>query len=664
MPIRFKPMPKVMLLKHLTRTALSCCCLAVAVPWAASAQGTYATNGFEYAIAGARLGDQVHPQLSVDESGGYLVWEDNTTDGDGLGISALRLDNGYSGYLSPFRVNSTSAGDQEHAQVALLKGGGAAFVWQGGRFGFQHIYARFLSASNTFLSTDLTVSTPANNFQINPVVATLANSNLVVIWASYNQAGSNSLQDVYGQLLSPAGQKVGGEFLVNQFTTYNQRTPVVAALSGGGFAVAWVSEQQRWGDSIPGGVAPLSAHTHATVDIFARRFSAAGLALGNEFIVNTGSNVCANPTIAAGTDGGFMVGWGERDIVVHDFSWDVYARPFTSAGVGGTVRKVNTEAYGDQVGPRLTANGTDYLMVWTSMGQDGSMEGVYGQFLRGDGTPVGGEFRVNTTTVSRQIHPAVASDGQGRLLAVWSGFVGGGNGFDLYAQRYANVLEPLVAMDAPFVFVPFVTTNGVYQPQLQVSWPVQAGLAIDHFIVYADGAVKASVTNDNVWVMKAADGLTANSTHSFQVAFVTADGRTSPVSLATSATTWMGYSWYGAVPFEWMAAVYGYDTSKWPLPGAQVAPDGPTLVGVFLTGGDPLDPSTWLRSSLKVEHEAGQAYYRLSWNTHAGLTYQVQTSTNMSNWVNYQSPRLAADVVDSTPVPMNSLGYYRVVRLR
>lgn len=657
-------MPNVMLLKLLTRTALSCWCLAVAVPWTASAEGNYATNGTEYAIAGARLGDQVHPQLSLDENGGYLVWEDNTTDGSGLGISALRLDSGLSGYLSPFRINSTAAGDQEHAQVATLKGGGAAFVWQGGVLGFQHIYARLLSSSNTFLGADVTVSTPTNNFQINPVIATLANGNLIVAWGSYNQAGTSSMQDVYGQLLSPAGQKIGGEFLINQYTDYNQRTPVVAALSGGGFAVAWVSEQQRSADSTAPGLAPVEASTQASVDIYARLFNAAGQALGNEFLVNTGSNVCANPTLAAGTDGGFMVAWGEKDTVVHDFSWDIFARSFTSAGVGGIVRKVNTEAYGDQFAARLSCSGTDYLAVWTSLGQDASMEGVYGQYLRNDGSFLGQEFRVNTTTVSKQMHQAVASDGKGRFLVAWTSFVGSQYGYDLYAQRYVNVLQPLAAMDAPFVYVPFVITNGVYQPQLQVSWPSQSGLAIDHYVVYADGAFKANVTNDNVWLMTAANGLTASSTHSFQVAFVTADGRTSPLSAATSGTTWMGYSWYGAVPFEWMAGIYGYDTSKWPLPGAQVAAGGPTLMNVFLTGGNPLDSSTWLQTSFSVQHEAGQAYYLLSWNTHPGMTYQIQTSTNMSTWVNYQAPRLAADAVDSTPVPMNSLGYYRVVRLR
>ncbi len=68
-------------------------------------------------------------------------------------------------------------------------------------------------------------------------MAALNNSNVVVVWASFNQAGSNSLLDVYAKILSPTGATVKDEFLVNQFTNYNQRTPAVAALKDGGFVV-------------------------------------------------------------------------------------------------------------------------------------------------------------------------------------------------------------------------------------------------------------------------------------------------------------------------------------------------------------------------------------------------------------------------------------------
>ncbi|HVV72494.1 MAG TPA: hypothetical protein VHI52_13520, partial [Verrucomicrobiae bacterium] len=234
-----------MSLSRFALKAVACGCLAAAFPGLVRAGGTYATHGGEYAVTGNWPGDQVHPQIALGPSGGYIVWEDNITDGDGIGISAMKLDSSLSGSFAPFRVNSNGTNDQEHAQVATLKDGGAAFVWQSGKLSYQHIYARFLSASNTWQGADIQVNASANYYQQDPAAATLSNGNVVVVWSSVNQQTSNSLQDVYGQLFSPTGQKIGGEFPVNQYVTYNQRTPAVSPLANGGFVVAWVSELQR-----------------------------------------------------------------------------------------------------------------------------------------------------------------------------------------------------------------------------------------------------------------------------------------------------------------------------------------------------------------------------------------------------------------------------------
>src|SRR5439155_6268563 len=124
-------------------------------------------------------------QAAINASGGYLVWEDNYTDGDGLGISALRLDSSLSGVLSSFRVNQNATNNQQNSRVALLKGGGAAFVWQGGKQGYQNVYARFLSASNIWVTGDVLVNTYTNKSKLNPALTTLANSNVVVVWGSF-----------------------------------------------------------------------------------------------------------------------------------------------------------------------------------------------------------------------------------------------------------------------------------------------------------------------------------------------------------------------------------------------------------------------------------------------------------------------------------------------
>jgi len=565
------------------------------------------------------------------------------------------LDSSFSGVLSPFPVNSTGAGDQENAQVSLLKEGGAVFVWQGGQQGFQRIYARFLSATGLWLGGEVLVNTFTNNSQVTPAVTTLANSNIVVAWASFNQAAPTSLRDVFAQVLSPSGQKVGSEFRVNQFISYNQRDPTIAALSDGRFVVTWVSEQERTpaasGDTV-------SAVGTASVDIYARTFAADGTPTGNEFLVNTSSNLCSSPRIAAASGGSFMAVWAERGRVADTNGWDIWGAAFSSAGIGSTAHCINTTRLGDQFLPSISWDGMDYLVVWTSLGQDGSREGVFGQFLHDDGSPDNSEFRVNTTWLSQQMQPTVASDGQGRFLVAWTSFIGSPYGFDLYAQRYVNVSQPLPAMGAPFVHVPFVVSNGVYQPQIQVSWPLQAGLAVDHYDVYVNGAPAKTLTT-NVWLMTAANGLAVSTPYSFQVDYVTTSGRRSPLSPVTEGTTWGTQIPYkGVLPVQWMAQYWGYG-NPWPGPDDKVAPGGPTVLQVFLTGADPTNPATWLRTAIS---HAAQGYF-LNWNPQPGLTYQVQISTNLATWQNLGPARFAVGTLDSLYIGLSDAGYYRVMWL-
>jgi hypothetical protein len=695
----------------------------LALPAAVVAQTNYyAVNGTEYAVAGSWPGEQIWPDAAVTTQGGYVVWEDNITDGSGWGISAQRLDSTLSGTLSTFRVNAQGTNDQEKPRVALLKNGGAAFVWQGGKAGYQQIYARFLSSSNTWLttndvllslsgttvtgyatnqtvtiitntvhgrktytrvtstaqsrstlttkvSTTVTTNLSGNpeNFQITPAAATLNNGNVIVVFASFNQAGSNSMQDVYAQLLSPTGQKIGTNFLVNQFTAYNQRTPAVAALPNGGFTVAWVSEQERslapnWGSNTT--FYGANAVPMPSVDVYARLYNSNGVAQGNAFLANADANPCANPVVAAAGDGSFMVAWSAFNLANPTNSWDVYARPFSAAGAGGAVVGVNTRVYGDEFAPHISAIGQEYMIVWTSLGQDGYREGVYGQFVHSNGSLVGSEFCVNATTLGQQIQPAIASDGIAQFLVVWSSSTFTRASMDLFAQRYINVASILQPIASVYVHAPFTLSNGVYQPQLQVSWPALLGISVSNYQVYVDGAASpAALTASNTWTMTAANGLTKNSTHSFQVDYVTTDGRQSPISPSVSGTTWSGYYWgtpANAIPVEWMSEHYGYDQSTWPSVNAPLAAGGPTVMQVFLSGGDPKAPGTWLVTTLS---RTAQGMY-LSWNTRPGSTYQVQVSTNFNTWSNTGSPRFAAGTTDSIYVGGGPVGYFRIVLVR
>jgi len=447
--------------------------LVMAIPVIAIGQNAFSPGGPDYKIVGSLPGDQVWPNAAINTNGGYLVWQDNSIGTNGFNVRAVRLSTGLGQAGTPFRVNAQTVGEHEKPQVALLNNGGAVFVWQGGKPGYQKIYARFLNAAGSFTTTtDILVNTYTNEFQITPDVATLANGNVIVVWASYGQDGD--LQGIFGQLFSPSGTKIGGEFQINQWPYGNQRTPAVAALANGNFVVTWVSELQR---------------SSSSIDVYARLFDSTGVPISNEFPINlTTSNICANPAVAGSPQGGFAIVWGQNDnvaltqgsrdgVVVSGVptrrstnSWDVFMRIYNADGVPMTSPfLLNTWRFGDQFAPKLSAFGPNYLAVWTSLGQDTHWEGVFGQFVSSSGGLEGVEFQVNTTPISRQIHPTVTTDGVSRFLVLWTSF-GAGTSFDLFARQYDLIRLELTPTQEGIVLSWNTKPGSVYQVQTSTNY--------------------------------------------------------------------------------------------------------------------------------------------------------------------------------------------------
>ena len=258
---------------------------------------------------------------------------------------------------------------------------------------------------------------------------------------------------------------------------------------------------------------------------------------------------------------------------------------------------------------------------------------------------------MNTTTVSQQINPTVASDGNGRFLAAWTGFVGGVASFELQAQRYAADIQPLAPPDAPFVTV--LSSNA-----LSITWPELAGFDVASYEVYADGAATATaVITDNWWNLT---GLAPATVHSFRLAYVLTDGQRSPLSESATGTTYGAASTWGGIPQEWMADHFGADILLWPSPEIDSDLDGASNRDEFLAGTDPTDPNSVLR--MRLEATAQGAF--LHWNTQPGLIYQVEHSTDFQAWSDVGGRRFAAGTLDSMLVGLSNAGYYRVMRVR
>ena len=402
----------------------------MALPVFLMGESVIAPQGSEYLIPGPLPGDQVGSSISINQSGGYVVWEENGNLKTGTEISAARLDSNFN-KTAVIKINKIPKGDQRNPQVRLLNNGDALFVWQGYGLGNADIYARLLKSDGTFGTSDIRVNSFIKDQQSRPVISALSDGGAIVAWQSLNQDGH--MFGIYARKLSASGALVGNEFLVNQATRYNQRNPDVATLTNGNVIIVWVSEQERF---------LTTTYSAGSVDVYARLFDASGNAVSSEILINSGNNFCANPSVAALANGGFTVVWSEKDALSSSNSWEILGRSFSTEGLAtGGDFKINSTTYGDQYRPKISAVGNDCAVVWTSLAQDGDREGVYGRLLQGGAQLSGNEFRVNNTTVSRQILPAIASDGSGRFLVSWSSFVAV-YGFDLFGRKFNLNQQP------------------------------------------------------------------------------------------------------------------------------------------------------------------------------------------------------------------------------
>ena len=290
-------------------------------PSGGSARYTYIQR---FTADGARAGGEARlsggsPAVASLADGGFVVsWHGPGADGTAHGVRAQK-----------FTAEGVRAGGEFHVStvtggvsgLSTLSDGGYVLTWAGSSLSADRrtisydIHAQRFAADGAAVGAVLRVGASASDLESDPVVAGLADGGFVVAWRSRYPAAGESY-DIYAQHFAADGAGAGGEFRVNASAAYNQEAPAVVALADGGFVVSWEGRAQaRTGEPDDTGV-----------DIYAQRFSAAGLAMGGQFRVNStaASNQFA-PAAAAFGDS-LVAAWsgpsGSGD-------YDIYAQRFT-----------------------------------------------------------------------------------------------------------------------------------------------------------------------------------------------------------------------------------------------------------------------------------------------------------------------------------------------
>jgi hypothetical protein len=332
-----------------------------------------------------------------------------------------------------FQVNSFTPGDQttySDRAVATDANGNFAVTWRsynqdGSGWG---VYAQRYNAAGAAQGGEFRVNTVTAGDQSRPVIAMDSAGDFIVAWTSTGQDGSGD--GIYAQRFHADGSRIGVELRANTSTAGNQWDPSVAMDGGGNFVIAWTSNGQD-PRSVP------NKKDSVSDGVYAQRFNADGTRIGGEFRVNTYfADSQQNPAVATDPAGDFVVAW--QSLGQDGDNWGVYAQRYNAAGSpqGGEFR-LNAYTTSSQLGPVVSMDGLgNFVAVWESFGQDGSMYGVFARRFTAAGAARGVEFEVNSYALDQQLDASVAVAPDGGFAITWQSNGQDGSGYGIYAQQY------------------------------------------------------------------------------------------------------------------------------------------------------------------------------------------------------------------------------------
>lgn len=369
------------------------------------------------------VGAQQFPDVDGLTDGGFiLTWQDDKLPGfdDGTPTYVARrfdADGAPRGDILFLSHNTKGPG----ARVSGLRGGGFVFTWtcrDRDVFSETFQFKAFSNLGRVF--NQRSCSTTATGEHSNPSVAGLRNGGFALAYDGNPFAvrdGRAIIVDTYGQV----DNRLSRSFVGSSFEV----VPRIAALTGGRFVVVF---QGRDGN-------PFRLHLHG---VFGQLFSGAGVAIGGIFPVNTKTlNDQVGHDVTSLSDGGFVAVW--QSLGQDGSANGIYGQRYneTGARVGGEFR-VNVTTASDQIEPSVAGlSGGGFVVTWTSAGnQDGSGKGVFGRLYNATGVPLAGEFRANTYTFSTQSDSSVAALPNNQFVVVWSSYGQDGDGLGVYGQRF------------------------------------------------------------------------------------------------------------------------------------------------------------------------------------------------------------------------------------
>ena len=290
--------------------------------------------------------------------------------------------------------------DNQDARVDVATGanGDTTVLWQSGTPPAVTNYVQRIDALGRVLFNP---TLQVGNSAI--AIAAAGNGNFIVVSNVSDGSGSG----VYATIYSRFGGIVVPQFRINDATAGDQKTHDVAMNSAGAFVVSWVSLVSGRDET---------SHVKA--------FRANGTAVAAEALVQTRgpaqSEMITGPNLAIDGFGGFAATWLQGNLELATYT-DVWARRFSASGVAqGAAFAVNGYTPGQQGDARVAAApGGTFAIAWSGPTPGASSESIFVQRYSAAGSPLGGEQIVSDGTRNADLGLDVAVAADGGFVVTW-----------------------------------------------------------------------------------------------------------------------------------------------------------------------------------------------------------------------------------------------------
>ena len=409
----------------LQKTYLLVVGILLAMSFRAEAQMTL--SGSETLVNSTTSGNQSRPEVAMDASGNYVVvWESWGQDGEYYGIYFQRYDNTGTPVGIETLVNNTTEFSQREPDVAMAADGKFVVSWQSQFEDTDGWGVWFALYDNTgTLIQRSRVNDSSADEQQHARVAMSYDGNFVVGYADDGQDGDG--WGVSFQGFSSTGVAQFAEVVPNTTTSGYQSMPDVAMDSTGNYLWVWQAENQD-GDGL---------------GIYGQWYDDNNNTVGSETLINT--TTAGNqqePAVAMDYDGNAFVVWSSY--AQDGDHYGVVGQLYNASGtaIGGEIA-INTTTASAQSNANVSATKDGWIVSWVSYNQDGDVAGVYAQLIAPDGSMLGSEESINTTTANYQMFPGVGSNpnSEDATIAWQSGAYNNtstqdGDEYGVYYQRY------------------------------------------------------------------------------------------------------------------------------------------------------------------------------------------------------------------------------------